>query len=176
MKNLVPIILAVSALLVGGGRAAAPSVLPAALPADRARELPQAAEPDVRPATDANLYVPNFFQNIVTVYKAGSDTLIQTISAGMNGLNQGFPISTDAAVTIYRADSSRQLLRTITKGLAYPVALVLDRFNNLYVSNDRYGYGSVLFYEPGKSTASRIITEGIQVPQGLLSILPGSCM
>lgn len=70
-------------------------------------------------------------------------------------------------VGIY-APGSRQLVRTISNGIFEPIAIAVDRSDNLYVGNEENGaYGNVAVYAPGSTTPLRKITEGIYDPESL---------
>jgi sugar lactone lactonase YvrE len=62
--------------------------------------------------------------------------------------------------------------RTITKGIHAPVALLVDRSDNLYVANCGVCYSvhhrsSVTEYAPGGDTPLRTITDGIDAPMAM---------
>jgi len=78
-----------------------------------------------------------------------------------------YAVSDYFAASVF-APKSRALVRTITDGMFEPLALAVDRSDNLYVANGSNGYnGNIAIYPPGSATASRTITDGIYDPESL---------
>jgi sugar lactone lactonase YvrE len=131
-----------------------------------------------------NLYVANVYGNeggsevggAITVYAPGESKPFLSIVNGVHGANyslgfdraqnlyvaSGCPYE-NAPITVY-AHASKTLLRTISKGIAFPCALALDASDNLYVAN--VGSDDVAVYPPGGSTPARTIERGIDYPDG----------
>jgi sugar lactone lactonase YvrE len=122
---------------------------------------------------NGDLYVANATANTVTVYVPGSDSVLRTISQGVNGPDA---LAFDGAgdlyvanagantVTVYAAGTS-SVLRTIDRGVNDPEALAFDDTGDLYVANA--GANTVTIYAPGTSSVLRTISNGINVPDAL---------
>jgi hypothetical protein len=68
-------------------------------------------------------------------------------------------------VTVYRAKADGPApLATISDGLDIPVGDCIDEQGTLYVANNPAGGGSISEYPLGKTTASRMITDGVNEP------------
>jgi DNA-binding beta-propeller fold protein YncE len=105
----------------------------------------------------------NVGSSTVTVYKTGTNELIQQI---INGVKRPSALAFDTSdnlyvanrgsnsVTVYSGnETTRTLSRTITDGVNYPQSLAFDSSGRLYVGNITTGYyaGNVAVYAPGKS-------------------------
>lgn len=69
---------------------------------------------------------------------------------------------------------AKKPVRTITKGIQYPSALLVDKSDNLFVANcgfsfcySSYGRGSITEYAYGSGTPLRTLTHGIDSPQAM---------
>src|SRR5580704_7991027 len=72
--------------------------------------------------------------------------------------NPNLYVANEATVTVY-AQGSTKVLRTISKGLSDPVALVFDSSGNLYVAN--FYNNTVTVYAPGGTYTVRTISQGV---------------
>lgn len=137
---------------------------------------------------DGNLYVADYNGNpqgitrgtntgVITVYAPGASDPFRTIRKNVHGWNYslGFDRSQNLYVAggcnkyndpipVY-AHGSGKLLRTITQGLLYPCAIVLDASGNLYVAN--FESNTVAIFPAGSSQPSSTITSGIDRPDAL---------
>jgi sugar lactone lactonase YvrE len=129
-----------------------------------------------------NLYVANYGLNTVTVYGPGGTKVLRTIKKGVdrpdalafdgsgNLYVANYPCrfascrSMASSVTVYAPDSNK-VLRTISRGVASPLALAFDPSGNLYVANNSFGYVTV--YAPGSTKVLRTIKKGVVVPTAL---------
>jgi DNA-binding beta-propeller fold protein YncE len=126
-------------------------------------------------AIDASgkLYVANYGTSTVTVYAAGSDSLLRTISTGID-LARALAFDkagnlyaanyNNATVTVYRPGTTKPR-RTISQGVSGPLALAFDASGNLYVAN--FLAGSVTAYAPGSNTPFRTLAQGLTAPDTL---------
>lgn len=128
-------------------------------------------------APSGNVYVAND-NGTVTVYKAGTTTLLQTIRKGIS--TQIGAIALDSSGTLYVANwpdtssgpswlseySPGQMdpARTTTVGISFPQVLAFDILGDLYVANIG-GYVSV--YAPTKTKPFMTISAGLTEPDGL---------
>jgi DNA-binding beta-propeller fold protein YncE len=112
-----------------------------------------------------NLYVAG--GRSVTVYGAGSNKVLRTISGGLRSpdalaFDSLYVANLTGNVTVYAAGSNK-LLRTIPDSGTQPWALAFDATGNLYVVN----IGSVTIYAPGRTTMLRKISQGVKYPTAL---------
>ncbi len=120
-----------------------------------------------------DLFVENFTS--VTEYTLDGQ-LVKTITAGFGskGTSTGglaldasgylYAITGDFSVGVY-APSSRQLVRTIAKGVGWPFAVATDAQSNLYVANGESN--TITVYPAGASSPSRTIGQGINDPASI---------
>jgi sugar lactone lactonase YvrE len=112
-----------------------------------------------------NLYVANRGKSTVTVYGAGSTTLLRTIS---NGVSQPRALAFDRQGNLYVGNKGngngtgtvtvyapQQHVPTRTILHVDPHVLTFDRFDRLYVGNP--GLNEILVYEPQSVTPYRIV-------------------
>lgn len=126
-----------------------------------------------RAGSKVNLFVANR-EDVLEYTRRGH--LVRTIPLGKNAPAGAvafdksgylYAISDYFAVSVF-APKSRALVRTITDGIFEPLALAVDRSDNLYVANGHNGYdANIATYPPGSGTASRTITDGIYDPESL---------
>jgi hypothetical protein len=101
----------------------------------------------------------------------------------LSGLYSPFPIAMDAHQTIFVADYGKDgekhldtsvtewsakhsgPVRTITNGIAFPIAIAVSTAGGLYVANDFGGKaGTVTVYAPKSIRPIRTITKGVKAP------------
>jgi sugar lactone lactonase YvrE len=116
----------------------------------------------------------------VNVYKAGTTTLLRSIT---KGIDAPVAVAVDSddnlyvaggsyarpAVTVYAPGSSKPL-RTLTKGLTGPTEVALDPSNDVFVLNNAgssSGLPSVVEYEAASTKVLRTITNGLSSPQSI---------
>lgn len=112
----------------------------------------------------------------VNVYKAGTTTLLRSITKGINA-PVAVVVDTDdnlyvaggsyahPAVTVYAPGSSKPL-RTLTKGLTSPAEVALDPSNDVFVLNNSSS-PSIVEYEAASTKVLRTITNGLSSPQAI---------
>lgn len=132
------------------------------------------AQPGPFPGTSSeNLFVEN--DNDITEYDSGGK-LVRTITDGIpyEGFNAGglafdsrgklYAITGSFDVSIYAA-GSRKFIGTITSGLHTPLAVAVDRSDNLFVANEIAE--NVLEFFHGHKQPGRVIAQGINDPAAL---------
>lgn len=133
---------------------------------------------------DGDLYAGCFAS--VRVYAARSTKLIRTIRQG--GVNEALAFDSKGNLYIAGLESSgpraqvevfppgaKKPARTITKGIQYPFALLVDKSNDLFVADCGFSFcysssgnrGSITEYAYGSDTPLRTITDGIDSPQAM---------
>jgi DNA-binding beta-propeller fold protein YncE len=96
----------------------------------------------------APLAIPQILGGAVRIAPArkaagGTSTNLYVVNGGNN------------TITVY-APGSTSVSETITEGVSYPLALAIDRHDNLYVSNS----GSIAVYAPGTRLRSKRLPMG----------------
>jgi hypothetical protein len=114
-------------------------------------------------------YAPRSTKQIRTI-KASGDALAVD-SKGNLYVGQLGGSGSHAAVLVFPRGAKKPT-RTITTGIHVPVALLVDKSNDLYVANCNHCYyrpgsGSVTEYAYGNSTPLRTITDGIDSPMAM---------
>jgi sugar lactone lactonase YvrE len=116
-------------------------------------------------------YAPRSTKRIATIHSTGTANALAFDSSGNLYVARGTSAS-DSAVLVF-PPGSKKPARTITNGLHWPVALLVDKSNDLYVANCAPCYaiphhgGSVTEYAPGSETPLRTITDGIDAPAAI---------
>jgi WD40 repeat protein len=123
--------------------------------------------------TSENLFVENY--NDITEYDPNGK-LVRTITDGIpyEGFNAGglafdsrgrlYAITGSFDISIYAA-GSRKFIGTITSGLRTPLAVAVDRSDNLFVANEIAENVEEFFH--GHKQPGRVITQGINDPDAL---------
>lgn len=133
---------------------------------------------------DGHLYAGCYAS--VRVYAARSRKLIRIIR--QPGVNEALAFDSKGNLYVAGLEGSgpraqvevfppgaKKPARTITKGIQYPFALLVDKSNDLFVANCGFIYchlssgnrGSITEYAYGSGTPLRTITDGIDSPQAM---------
>jgi hypothetical protein len=117
-------------------------------------------------------YAPRSTKQIRTIPKAGAANALAFDSKGNLYVARGTGPS-DSAVLVF-SPGAKKPSRRVMAGLDWPVALLVDKSNHLYVANCAscdalpHRRGSVTEYAYGSSTPLRTITDGIDRPMAMV--------